>query len=97
MKEPRLRARVDVHAEGVVVLPGDVKPAGFTHDVRRSVTFARSTGGFVFCRVPGVGDSAGGRVDWYSGVVALLRRDHANSPVFADDRYPVSGKVYRRT
>ena len=96
MQQARLRARVEIHLQRVVVLPGDVQPPGLTHDAADAECLALQARGIVLCEIPGVGRTRAGLIQRHAFVVALLRSLDAMAPVFADDRNPVAGEIDRR-
>ena len=91
MQQPGLLPGVELDLQRVVVLPGDVQPAGLPHDAADAVRLALIARRVVLGQVPGVGDSAAFGGERHAGVVALRRRHHAEAPVFGDERHPIAG------
>ncbi len=93
MKNTRLLARVGIHAQGLVVLPGDVKVFRYAQDGRRAIGLALFSGGFILGGIPGVRDFHRG---WRHGntlVIAGRGRHHAIAPILGNDRNPVAGQI----
>ena len=98
---PNRKSRVCVPAsvstlQRVVVLPGDVEPAGHAHDRGGTIRLALLAGCLVGGRIPGVDDLQRFLRDRDAAVVALGRRHHAVAPVFVDEGHPVAGEIDRR-
>src|SRR4029453_10414943 len=88
-----LRSRVCLDLHRVVVLPADVDPAGYAHDGCCAIGSALFAACFVLSRIPAIGQLAARWSERHTVVVALRRRDHPETPIFSDDRYPVAGEV----
>src|SRR5437868_6553410 len=93
MEQPRLHSGIGFNFYRLIVLPRDVKTAGHPHDVGSAVAFALLAGSFIFRGIPCICDLLPGRVERDSGVVTLRRREHSPSPIFGNNRYPISARV----
>src|SRR5579862_9244497 len=93
MEQPFLRAGVGIEFESVVVGPGNFQARGEMHDAGGAECAAGVAVGFVFGRVPGVGEAAGFGVDGDEGDVTFGWGDHAPAPFVVDYGDPVAGQV----
>ena len=95
-KQASLRAGIYFEFQSLIVLPGDVQAPRYAHQRRRSVAPALFAGGLILGRVPGIRDLARLGVERQAGEIPLEGRHHSQSPVVADNRYPVARQIDRR-
>src|SRR5579872_853923 len=90
MENTSLLARVGVHAQGLVVLPSDVKAFGDAQERWRPIGFARV---WVFAWGPFARNFQGCPGHWNTLIIASRGHNHAVAPIFGNDRDPISSQV----
>src|SRR5207253_1801119 len=95
MKQARLSSGVGIHSQRVVVLPINVEPPRHLQECGSTIRLACVTARLIFSWIPGVGDSTAFGVERNLSVIAFVRHEHAVSPLFGDDGYPISGVIVR--
>ena len=93
MKQARLRARVGLHFQRVLVGPAYMYAARYAHDRRRAVRLALFARCRVFIRIPGIANAPPFVVQRDAGEIAFDGRHHAPTPVFGDHRNKITGEV----
>src|SRR5579862_1668589 len=96
VKHAGLRSSIGVHAQGVVILPGDVKVLRLAQNRRRSERLAEIPRRFILGGIPSIGDFDSGRSHGNTFVVAGRGYNHAETPILVHNRNPIAGQVNRR-
>src|SRR5690349_1889840 len=96
IQKARLGSRIEVHLQRVVVLPGDVQPPGLTHNAANTESLTLDPSLIIFREIPCIGDTPAFCVERKTLIVPFARRCHPVTPVFTDNRDPVSGEFDRR-
>src|SRR5262245_44076041 len=95
MEQASLHPGIGIQTQGVVVLPIYVEPSWDLQDSGSTVRLACVTARLIFDWIPGVCDFTAFWVERYLHVIAFIRHEHAVTPHFSDDRYPISREIVR--
>jgi hypothetical protein len=89
----RLLTGVRFDLQGLIVLPGDVEPAGHPHNVWRTIAAALFPNRLIFGGIPLVRDLSALGIEGNAREIALRRSDHTEPPVLGHYRDPITGEV----
>src|SRR5881628_4097925 len=95
MKEACLCPGIRIHTQRVVVLPINVQPPRNLQDSGSTIRPACLTTGLIFGWIPGICDFTAFGVERNHNVIAFVRHNHAETPLFGDLRYPISRVIVR--
>src|SRR5258706_8304995 len=95
MKEASLGAGIRIHTERLVVLPVNVESPRDLQESGSTVRLAFLAARLIPGWIPGACDFAPFGVERNLHVIAFVRHEHAVTPLFGDDRHPISGEIVR--
>src|SRR5215471_2672160 len=95
MEQASLLSGIRIDSQRVVVLPIDMQAARHSEDIGGAVTLACVSACLIFRRIPRVCDFTPFGVQRNFYVIAFIRNDHPETPLFGNNRYPISCEIER--
>src|SRR6266516_5905928 len=95
MKEACLGPGIRIHTQRVVVLPINVQPPRDLQDSGSTIRPASLTARLILSWIPGICDLTAFGIERNHNVIAFVRHNHAETPLFGYLRYPISRVIVR--